>query len=903
MNNPRELLQKHESELSYDPETVTIDDVNAFTELHPALQEWWINNFGKYVEENNGLFTPPQKQAIPRIKNGENTLIASPTGTGKTLASFTSVLSDLFERAENDTLENSVFCLYVSPLKSLANDIHRNLSQPLKEVTSNHMGDDVEVRHAIRHGDTSDKEKQKMLTETPHILNTTPETLAILLNSPRFKEKLRTVEYVIVDEIHSLADNKRGTHLSVSLERLERMANTETTRIGCSATVEPLETVGDFLVGRETPNGESRGCEIVDTRFERDYDIEVESPVDDLITTSRSEINNEFYSRLHHLITDHSTTIIFTNTRSGAESALANLRREYDDFSSDNSACHHGSLSKSQRETVEQKLKNGELDFVTTSTSLELGIDMQDVDLVVQIGSPKSIAALLQRVGRAGHRLGKTIEGRVIVLDRDELIECSVMAKRAEEGFIDRVFIPENCQDVAAQHVYGMAINGPVREEEVKDVLRQAYPYRQYSEDEYEQLMKYLELEYEGLEEYNVYSKVWRDTNDPPDGEHHYEDFDVGEWLIGKRGRLAQMIYMTNIGTIPDTFSCDVVTRNDDQWVGNLDEEYLDTLEKEDVFTLGGNQYEFRYRRGSKVYVDETNASPTVPRWFSERLPLSYDLGWEILEFQREVVEILTTESVDSLYDHLYEEFPINEKAAAALADLYYQQLAYAGTESVTTQTHLSIEEHLDDEGERNYYVQTGLGRKFNDGFSRILAQRVAEQHKTNVEVAVNDHGFSISVPQRININVPQLIAETEPERVPVLLRNSIRGTDFLQRNFRINATRSFLVLANYKGHSKSAAKQQMDSEMVLGAIKELDDFAVLEETYRELMEDKLDLDKLEDFIGRHTSEENMTQYTVTSPSPRAFGIATLASSDVVFTDDEAALLQEFHETVLNEID
>src|SRR6056297_2174976 len=457
----RELLA--EQSVGYDAAAVDIDDADVLELLEPPVQEWWVEQFGEYVPQNGGYFTPPQKEAVPLIHEGSNALICAPTGSGKTQASFCGIINELFRRDRAEGLDNSVYCLYISPLKSLANDIHRNLEVPLEGISDKLAArdEDVELRHAIRHGDTSDSERQRMLDETPHILNTTPETLAILLNSPKFKQKLETVEWIIVDEIHSLAENKRGTHLSVSLERLEAMADGSPTRIGCSATVEPLETMGEFLVGRSEPGGEPRPYELVDTRFVRDLDVELSCPTDDLIDTPSSVVTDRFYRQLHEHVQDHTNTLVFTNTRSGAERVLQNLRERYDDYDERNSGCHHGSLSKDKRHEIEGKLKDGKLDVVTTSTSLELGIDMPDIDLVVQVGSPKSVAALLQRVGRAGHQLGETVTGRVFALDRDELVECAVMLRKAEDGFVDRVFVPETAQDVATQQVYGMAINGP----------------------------------------------------------------------------------------------------------------------------------------------------------------------------------------------------------------------------------------------------------------------------------------------------------------------------------------------------------------------------------------------------------------------------------------------------------
>ncbi|AQL41476.1 helicase [Halorientalis sp. IM1011] len=895
-----------ESSVDFDPAAVEIDDADVLESLEPVVREWWVEQFGEFVPENGGYFTPPQKEAIPLIHEGTNALVASPTGSGKTLASFTGIIDELFRRDRAEGLENSVYCLYISPLKSLANDIHRNLEVPLDGITEklDDRGEDVEIRHAIRHGDTPDSERQRMLEETPHILNTTPETLAILLNSPKFREKLKTVEYVVVDEIHSLADNKRGTHLSVSLERLEALAETSPTRIGCSATVEPLDTMAEFLVGRAEPGGPAREYEIVDTRFVREFDVQLTCPTDDLINTPRDLITDRFYRELHDLIGDHTTTLVFTNTRSGAERVLQNLRERYDGYDESNSGCHHGSLSTDERQRVEGMLKAGNLDVVTTSTSLELGIDMPDLDLVVQVGSPKSVAALLQRVGRAGHQLGETVTGRVVALDRDELIECAVMLKKAEEGFVDRVFVPENAQDVAAQHVYGMAIEGPRPEREINGILRRAYPYREYGDDEWEQLLRYLTADYEGLEDRNVYAKVWRDENDPPDGEYHYDDFPVGEPLIGKRGRLARVIYMTNIGTIPDSFTCDVITRNGDEWVGQLDEEYLDTLESGDVFVLGGSNFQFRYRRGSKVYVDRTSARPTVPSWFSERLPLSYDLGREILTFQRDLVDRLTDRGPAAVR-HWLREFPLSDDAVRAITRMFEQQVEYAGPESVSTDDRLVIETEMDrDAYERHYYVHSNYGRRFNDGLSRLLAYRVAQTANANVQVAVADHGFTLSMPLNRKIDLAGIVRDLEPADVREDLRNSLTGTDLLKRYFRIDATRALMILKRYKGYEKSASQQQVSSDMLLNFAEELDDFAVIAETYREILEDKLDVAAIEDVLGDvQSGDVEVVSHRVASPTPRAFGLATLMASDVVLAEDESEVLREFHERVLEEID
>ncbi|MFB6163189.1 MAG: ATP-dependent helicase [Halococcoides sp.] len=905
MTTGRALLAEDDA-VAFDPDAVDIDDEHVLDRFQPAMREWWVDQFGAYVPQNGGFFTPPQKEAIPLIESGTNTLICAPTGSGKTQAAFASILDDLFERARDDDLSNSVHALYVSPLKALANDVHRNLARPLAGMTERlaDAGEDVTVRHAIRHGDTPDSERQQMLEETPHLLNTTPETLAILLNAPKFREKLRTVEYVVVDEIHSLADNKRGTHLAVSLERLDALADGSPTRIGCSATVEPLDRMAEFLVGRESPGGPAREYEVVDARFARELDLELDVPVADLIGTPPAEITDALYEQLHELIQAHENTIIFTNTRSGAERVLHRLRQRYGAYDEQSSGCHHGSLDRERREAIEEKLKSGDIDVVTTSTSLELGIDMPHVDLVVQLGSPKRVAALLQRVGRAGHQLGETVTGRAIALDRDDLVELAVMVERASEGFVDRVYVPENAHDVAAQHVYGMAINGPRPEREVKAILRRADPYREYGDDDYESLMAYLTADYDGLEDRDVYPKVWRDANDPPDGEYHYDEYPVGESLIGKRGRMARVIYMTNVGTIPDSFSCDVIVRGSDTWVGQLDEEYLDTLEVGDVFVLGGDRYEYRYRRGTKVYVDRSSARPTVPSWYSERLPLSRDLGEEILAIQREIIDHRDRGGTPALRQWL-RNFPMTESAVRALTRLFDQQIRFGGPESLATPDRIVIEHERDrEEYERRYYVHSIYGRRFNDGLARLLADRIADAADANVQVAVADNGFVLSMPLNRKVDPVSLLEGLDPETVRADLRDALDGTDLLQRYFRINATRALMILRQYKGHSKSASQQQVDAEMLIDFAESLPDFAVMEETYREIAEDKLDVAGIERVLAAiDAGDIKVVSHRVESPTPRAFGLATLSASDVVLAEDESAVLKDFHERVMDAIE
>lgn len=878
------------SSISYATLMHTDDEIlNLFK---PSVRKWWVDTFGPLRQVNKGYFTPPQRLAIPLIHEGKNVLICSPTGSGKTLSAFTAIINELFLLANTEEgLENSVYCIYISPLKSLANDIHKNLEEPLTAI-SKHYGEEILIRHAIRHGDTGTVERSSMLKRTPHILNTTPETLAILLNSPKFSEKLRTVRWVIVDEIHSMADTKRGVFLSLSLERLEEVVRAPFIRIGCSATVEPLDKIALFLGGNV--DGTDREVSIVDTRFVRDYELKLLCPVPDLINASSQKINTALYEMIHGLVQESKNTLIFTNTRSGAERILYHLRRDYPEFyNEENSGCHHGSLGKSGRLEIEDKLKTGKVKVVTSSTSLELGIDMPYLDLVIQVGSPKSVSSLLQRIGRAGHRLGQVVKGRVIALDRDELMECAVMLKKAREGFIDAVHIPENCLDVLTQHIFGIAINEPTDLEKVKKIIKRSYCYRNINDADFMSVIRYLAGQLPGMEEKNIYGKIWYDDETKK---------------IGRRGKLARMIYYTNIGVIPDEFKCDVITRSDHGWVGSLDEQYLEKLQKGDVFVLGGKFYEFIYRRGSKVYVDPSSSRPTVPSWFSERLPLSFDLALHVLDFKEQMAKRTGDKQERSArrstYKWLLENYPIDENSAASIHQIFDEQVRYSTEGSISTRKRLVIEEHLDKEHYRRYYYFHSLyGRPFNDGLSRIMAYIVSRERTSNVTLSVSDHGFFLSVPLSKKLDIEAYLRSLDESLAKELLRYSLEESQLLKRMFRINATRSLMILRNYKGHQKSARRQQVSADMMLSYAHRLENFSVLEESYREIIEDKLEIDHIQEVVrGIKGGEIDVALIGVDSPSPLAFGIASLSASDVVLAEDKTSLLKEFHRRVMEKI-
>ncbi|MBS3817322.1 MAG: DEAD/DEAH box helicase, partial [Candidatus Thermoplasmatota archaeon] len=401
--------------------------------MEPLIADWFDSKFDALTE--------PQGYAIPLIHERKNALVSSPTGSGKTLTAFLSIINELFKLDKKGELEDKIYCVYVSPLKALANDIHKNLEKPLQEIQDLADERDVKVpyiRTAIRSGDTPQNERRKMAKNPPHIFITTPESLALALSSPKFREKFDDVQYFINDEIHDISSSKRGVYLSLNTERLEQHINGDMTRIGLSATQAPIKEIAKFLGGYE--NGEPRPVNIIEVMGEKNLDLSVISPVDDMTLLPYEIVNSRMYDQLKEMVEKHRTTLIFTNTRSGAENVAYKLR----DRGVEDVAAHHGSLSKETRLEVEDDLKYGDLRAVVSSTSLELGIDIGYIDLVVQVNSPKTVAKGLQRVGRAGHSIGETSKGRIVVFEKDDLVECTALTHKAYQHDIDRVSIPEN---------------------------------------------------------------------------------------------------------------------------------------------------------------------------------------------------------------------------------------------------------------------------------------------------------------------------------------------------------------------------------------------------------------------------------------------------------------------------
>ncbi len=850
------------------------------------------NNFEPYVKEwfhekFNDL-SPPQKYSFELIHKENNSLVCSPTGSGKTLSAFLSILNELFLKGDKGELKNKVYCLYISPLRALGNDIQRNLKDPLKGIkkTAEMMNIEMpEVRSAVRTGDTSSNERQKMLEETPHILVTTPETLGIILNAPKFKEKLKDINYVIVDEIHSLCDSKRGAHLSLSLERLQKMCEEEFTRIGLSATQAPIKEIAKFLVGYDEDRS-PRPCNIVDVSSSKKMDLEVISPVNDLIHTPANIVNKKMYDEIDRMIRDHITTLIFTNTRSATERVVNNLKNLNPEFYQGEIGAHHSSMSRDKRLEVEESLKNGDLEVVVTSTSLELGIDIGYIDLVLQLSSPKGVSRAIQRIGRSGHNIGESAKGRVLVMDRGDALECTEMMRCAKEGELDEVRIPKNCLDVLSQHIVGMACNRRWKVEEAFKTIRRSYNFKDLDNEDYRKTLSYVAGEYASLEDQRVYGKIWMDKD---------ED---GKEIFGRRGKMTRVIYMTNIGTIPDESAYRVQTRNG-RFVGTLDEEFLDRLTKGDIFVHGGDTYEFRYTRGMKVYVDaRPDKVPTVPSWFSEMLPLSFDLGKKIGEFNQKILDMFKKEK--DPYRWIKKNYYTDAKTISSIVSYLNEQYKYVGT--VPTSSNILIEKNFEKD-KINLIFHTIYGRKVNDALCRIFADNASDILTSNVGMVVDDQGFVLICPDK-DISVDELIEKTTNADIRVVLKRAIRKTELMKRRFRHVAARALMILRNYKGKKLSVGKQQMKSHFLLSACEKIDkEFPIVKETYREIIEDYMDIDNASAIISDLGSGEKSYEVIETDvPSPFAHNLVIQSQGDVLKLQNKKERLQNLHQKVIERV-
>ncbi len=580
---------------------------------HPLVAEWFVAKFGSPTE--------PQEQGWPEILAGRTTLISAPTGSGKTLAAFLICIDRLVRKALEGGLHDRTEVLYVSPLKALGNDIQKNLDGPLSEITALAAERGLlmaEIRTAVRTGDTLMKERRQMLRRPPHILVTTPESLYILLTADKSRAILRNVETVIVDEIHAVADDKRGAHLAISLERLDLLAK-QPTRIGLSATQKPIEVVAHFLTGNGRP-----APAIVNIGHRRTMDLAVEVPASELGPIATNEMWGEIYDRIAKLALQHRSTLVFVNTRRLAERVALHLSER---LGEDQVAAHHGSLARKLRLAAERKLKNGEIRALVATASLELGIDIGCVDLVCHINSPRSIAVTLQRFGRSGHWRGAVPKGRFFATTRDDLVECAATIRAIKHGDLDRLEVPIAPLDILAQQIVAMCCCEEWDEDALFGTLQRAYPYRDLTRLECDRVLEMLSL--------GIAAKRGRY------GAYLFRD-QVNRRLRARRG--ARLAAITSGGAIPETALYSVIAQPDELALGTLDEDFAVESNAGDIMLLGNTSWRItrvESKTGRVLVEDAHGAPPTIPFWRGEAPGRTAELSHHVGELRRQLSAML----------------------------------------------------------------------------------------------------------------------------------------------------------------------------------------------------------------------------------------------------------------------
>jgi ATP-dependent helicase Lhr and Lhr-like helicase len=840
--------------------------------LHPLVKEWFFSKFKN--------FSKTQLFGVKTIYGRKNLLVSAPTGGTKTLTAFLGIINYIVGLALKDELDDKIYAVYISPLKALSSDIFVNLEEPLREIKNlaEKKGMEMqEIRVGLRTGDTTPSERAKMAKRVPHIYVTTPESLAIILTTKKFVENLHALEFIIVDEIHAIA-NKRGVYLSLSLERVSEMSLIEPTRIGLSATIAPLEDVAEFLVGG------GRDCLIADVKLVKKVDVDLISPSEDLIEAETKENQDRLYKILDDLIEKHKTTLIFTNTRNATERIIHYLDLHFPGKYEGVIGAHHSSMSKEKRFEIEERLRKGELKVVVSSTSLELGIDIGNVDLVILLRSPKGVARALQRIGRAGHKLHDNPKGRFIVLDRDDLVECGVLMKNIVEKKIDKIRFPKNALDVLSQQIYGMAISKIWDADEMLKLIRKSYCYSELTKDEFLSVVSYLAGDY-ALEHRHVYAKVW---------------YDPESNQIGKKGMMARVIYMTNIGTIPSEGFIEVVIQapaeRRGQSIGKIDEGFLERMKKGDIFVLGGQKYQFMFSRGMKAYVRaDVSRNPTIPSWFSEMLPLSFDVAMDVGRFRKLVKEKIKNRGrcIEFIQEYLHCHEGVAEKVYLYMKE----QNDYSILPSEKT---IVVEKFKSD---KEYLLFHSMyGRRVNDALSRAYGYAAARLKHRDIQIGINDNGFYISGEK---LDEGKILKFVKSKDLVAILKEAIERTDVLRRRFRHCAARSLMILRNYKGRSKSVGRQQMHSHFLLAAVKKIsNEFPILQEARREVFEDLMDVEKAKQVL-EWIENKKVKVEIVKTPMVSPFGLNLImqSHSDLIKMEDRVAFLKRMHELHLKEIE
>src|SRR3989440_536346 len=834
--------------------------------FHPVVQRWFGGRFSEATE--------PQQRAWPVIQNGGDVLIAAPTGSGKTFAAFLSAIDGLVRQGLEGTLKDEIQVLYVSPLKALSNDVQKNLSEPLAAIRDRMRAEglpDVEVRTLLRTGDTPQSERQAMLKRPPHILVTTPESLYLILTSERAREMLRSVRTVIVDEIHAVARDKRGSHLALSLARLDALIGKRPQRIGLSATQRPIEEIAQFLVGTGQPLPT-----IVDAGHIRTLDLALEIPSSPLEAVMSAEVWEELNTRIAELIAQHRTTLVFVNTRRLCERLAMHLSER---LGAEHVTSHHGSLSREKRFEAEERLKKGELQALVATASLELGIDIGSIDLVIQVGSTRSLATLLQRVGRAGHRLGAIPKGRVFPLSRDELIECAALLRATREGRLDRLIIPNKPLDILAQQIVAATACEEWDEAALYERMRSAYPYRELSRKEFDDVVQML-------------AEGFTTRGGRRSAHIHYDA--INRKIKGRRG--ARIAAITSGGAIPDLGDYRVILEPTETFVGTLNEDFAIESMPGDIFQLGNTSYQIvKVESGQVRVADAKGQPPTLPFWLGEAPGRTNELSEEVSRLRQDGAGRLDDPA--AAVQRLGDNGGINEPGARTIVEYLGATRQILGT--IPTQQCLVLERFFDEAGGMQLVLHAPFGSRINRAWGLALRKRFCRSFHFELQAAATEDAIVLSLGPQHSFPLEDVFQYLNPATAEHLLVQAMLDAPVFGTRWRWNATRALAVLRFRGGRKVPTPLQRMEAEDLVAAVfpdqlacpenlvgdREIPDHPLVNQTIADCLLEAMDFPGLKRVLeGMDAGQFTLIARDTTEPSPLCHEV--LNARPYAFLDD-----------------
>ncbi len=848
--------------------------MNPVALFHPAVAAWFAARFG--------TATPAQAQAWPAILAVRHTLIAAPTGSGKTLAAFLAAIDALLRQGLAGQLGDQTQVVYVSPLKALSNDIQRNLEMPLQGIRAalREQGlPDVEIRTWVRTGDTPPAERDRMRRRPPHIVVTTPESLYILLGSASGRTMLATTRTVIIDEIHAMAPNKRGAHLSLSLERLAALCGDKLLRIGLSATQNPIEAIAHLLVGAAPDGRPTAEPAIIDTGHQRPRDLALELPASPLEAVMSAEVWTQVYDRLAQLIEAHRTTLVFVNTRRMAERVARQLSERLGETAV---TAHHGSLAKEQRLGAEQRLKNGQLRALVATASLELGIDIGEVDLVCQLGSPRSIASFLQRVGRSGHAVGGMPKGRLFPLSRDDLVECAALLDSVRLGELDRLNIPGKPLDALAQHIVAEVAAQDWPETALYDRMRRAWPYRDLAPEDFKAVLHML-------------ADGFSTRRGRRGALIHYDA--INHMLRARRG--ARLTALTSGGTIPDTADYQVVLEPENQTIGSVNEDFAVESLAGDVFQLGNSAYRIRRVERGIVRVEDAHGQPpTIPFWLGEAPGRSDELSLSVSRLRTSIATRLRTDPAGAAARRwLTDELGLAAPAAEQLVE--FLGTAHAALGCLPTQDTLVLERFFDEAGGMQLVVHAPFGSRLNRAWGLALRKRFCRKFNFELQAAATEDNIVLSLTTSHSFELAEVARYLNAKTVRSVLIQALLDAPMFTTRWRWVAGVA-LALPRFRGGKKVAPQLvRMEAEDLLAAVfpdqvacaenlvgeREIPDHPLTAQVITDCLHEAMDITGLEQLLARlEAGDIRVVACDLTQPSPLALEV--LSARPYAFLDD-----------------